>query len=159
MSNNTSVSHDSSYVIHCPGIFYDIYMSTAIFITRALLLYPLCIFVLHLGYRQWRQQRSFATTSHSDIFTYHMVGLEMIFALGWIIYLSGEFNSYWNLTVAGFHLTSIVIPGQIGFHVLTCVERYLAVVHPVLYLKLKQPSAIRIRNIISLWGLEKWAGT
>ncbi|KAF3837460.1 hypothetical protein F7725_004924 [Dissostichus mawsoni] len=41
------------------------------------------------------------------------------------------------------------------FHVLTCVERYLAVVHPIIFLKLRGNRAVRIRNvtIVCVWLL------
>lgn len=34
------------------------------------------------------------------------------------------------------------------FHVLTCVEHFLAVVHPITYLSLRKKRVIRIRNVI-----------
>ena len=41
------------------------------------------------------------------------------------------------------------------FHTLTCLERYLAVVHPIIYLSLKNERGIRIRNITNgcVWPL------
>ncbi|KAI4800461.1 hypothetical protein KUCAC02_009688 [Chaenocephalus aceratus] len=37
------------------------------------------------------------------------------------------------------------------FQILSCVERYLAVVHPLIYLVLKQVSGVRIRNIATAY--------
>lgn len=42
---------------------------------------------------------------------------------------------------------SVTSTGQAMFHILTCVEHYLAVVHPITYLHLKQAGKVRIRNI------------
>ncbi|KAJ4926971.1 hypothetical protein JOQ06_014712 [Pogonophryne albipinna] len=37
--------------------------------------------------------------------------------------------------------------GESLFHVLTCLERYLAVVRPIIYLRLRNVQGVRIRNI------------
>ncbi|KAI4798567.1 hypothetical protein KUCAC02_021965 [Chaenocephalus aceratus] len=45
--------------------------------------------------------------------------------------------------------------GHVPFHILTCVERHLAVVHPITYLRLKNRGGIMIRNvsIVFVWLL------
>ncbi|KAK2899526.1 hypothetical protein Q8A73_012655 [Channa argus] len=92
-------------------------MSKVCIFTNIFLLLPLSLHVLFLGLQRWWHQRSFATTSHSDILTYHSAAMELICVLG----------------------TSI--------HILTCVERYLAIVHPVIYVGLRQSRGVRIRNV------------
>ena len=47
----------------------------------------------------------------------------------------------------GFFLWNLTWYVKTFFHMLTCVERYLAVVHPVIYLSLRRERGIRIRNI------------
>lgn len=47
-----------------------------------------------------------------------------------------------------FYIISYV---KIQFLMFTCVEFYLAVVHPILYLSLKSPSGVRIRNAGVAW--------
>lgn len=47
-----------------------------------------------------------------------------------------------------YYLFSFVWYGETLFHVLTCVEHYLAVVHPVVYLSLRKRRAIMVRNLI-----------
>ncbi|KAK2863416.1 hypothetical protein Q5P01_002949 [Channa striata] len=42
------------------------------------------------------------------------------------------------MTIVGLNVFFIIFLGQIMFHVLTCVERYLAVVHPITYRGLKR---------------------
>ncbi|KAI3376422.1 hypothetical protein L3Q82_016443 [Scortum barcoo] len=117
MSDNFSSPTNTTLLYECFDVHVIIFISGAFAITKFFLQLPLSIFILHLGHQRWRQQRSFKTTSHSDFFTLHMAALELISELG------------------------------SAFHILTCVERYLAVVHPVTYLGLKQSGGIRIRNI------------
>lgn len=49
--------------------------------------------------------------------------------------------------MAAMNIFVISLPAQTLFHLLTCVDRYLAVVHPVKYRVLRQVSGVRIRNI------------
>lgn len=41
---------------------------------------------------------------------------------------------------------SMFFYAEILFHLMTCVERYLAVIHPVIYLGLRKERGVRIRN-------------
>ncbi|KAL7375419.1 hypothetical protein ABVT39_017034 [Epinephelus coioides] len=115
-------------------------------ITNIVLLLPLCTTILSLGYQRWRRQRS-ASTSHSDIITYHMVVMEMICVFGSISYCIGVGFNLKRMMVVACYVILITVCGQISFHVLTCVERYLAVVHPVTYMHLRRGSGVTIRNI------------
>ncbi|XP_039678485.1 uncharacterized protein LOC120573101 [Perca fluviatilis] len=119
-------------------------------ITNILLLLPLCILVLYLGLQRWRRHRSTsaaATTSHSDSFAYHMVAMQLIGVFGHTLCCCGIYGDHVNLFIVRFSLWNIPWYGEILFHILTCVERYLAVVHPVTYLSLRRERGIRIRNI------------
>lgn len=120
----------------------------ALFICYILLI-PLCIYVLYLGFNRWRKQRSGSTSdtsSHSDIITYNIVVMEMICVLGSCFYANGLFSNLITVKVA-LYLWDMTVTGQNLFHILTCIERYLAVVHPVVYLRLRQSGGVRIRNI------------
>lgn len=53
----------------------------------------------------------------------------------------------------GLHLSNMVFPAEIFFHILTCVERYLAVVHPITYLGLKHSGRVRNIGAMCVWVL------
>lgn len=50
--------------------------------------------------------------------------------------------------IVGLSLFAVTYCGQMFFHILTCVERYLAVVHPITYFRLKKAGGIRLRNVL-----------
>ncbi|KAI3375869.1 hypothetical protein L3Q82_003768 [Scortum barcoo] len=145
MSVNSS-SSSLNPVIHCTDSSVGLFISTAYITTNAVLLLPLSILILCLGHRRWRR-RSFATTSHSDIFTYHMAALELISVFSSAVFFCGTYAGLPEVMKVGYSVVSVVFPGQVMFHILTCVDRYLAVVHPITYLGLKNVRGVRIRNI------------
>ncbi|KAK2899461.1 hypothetical protein Q8A73_012590 [Channa argus] len=130
----------------------NVFIFTSFSVTSFLLL-PLFILVLYVGHQRWRKQSSVtatATMSHSDFLTYNMIAMEMISIAGNCFCCNGTFSGIQSVMVAGLYMFSISSPGQILLHILTCVERYLAVVHPIIYLGLKQSDGIKTRNIITL---------
>lgn len=153
MSVNASFASLSTCFQSRPGMV----VLTAFSVTNSFLL-PLFILVLYAGCRRWKKQRSgaaAAVTSHSDIFTYNVVSLELISMLGCVFYCFGTFTEIQSFTQTGMDLFSFTSPGQTLFHVLTCVERYLAVVCPITYLQLRQTGGSRLRNIsiLCVWLL------
>lgn len=127
----------------CASLFLAFYISSVLFL-------PLFILVLYLGCQQLKKQRSVppaGSTSHSDIFTYNMVVMEMISILANSSYCYGTFVGLKNAQTIGLYMFSIISPGQTLFHLLTCVELYLAAVHPVTYLGLRHAGGVQIRNI------------
>ena len=108
---------------------------------------PLSILVFYLGYQRWLRQRSFKTTSHSDIFTYHMAAMDLFWVLGCICFYCGTYANLPEMMMIGVHTSAGFFYGATLFHLLTCVERYLAVVHPIIYMKLKNVCGVWIRNI------------
>lgn len=132
---------------------FDSTISSLIFITftftNLLLFLPLYILVLWMGLRRWRHQRSVTsiTTSHSDIFTYNMVTLDIVGVLGSVFYCCANYTCSQRMMMVGYYFSSITYPAQTFFHCLTCVERYLAVVHPITYLGLKKAGGVKVRNI------------
>ncbi|KAI4799207.1 hypothetical protein KUCAC02_017843 [Chaenocephalus aceratus] len=137
MAANSS-SNSTLHPADCPN---------PILVFTALLLVPLFIFVLYTGFQRWRKRDSAATTSHTDVFTFHMVALELIGVVGDTVYCYGIYSNHTFLTNVGMNVFSVVSPGQALFHLLSCVKRYLAVVNPVTYLRLRRGGGVRIRNI------------
>ncbi|KAI9524416.1 hypothetical protein NQZ68_018099 [Dissostichus eleginoides] len=124
---------------------------TSAYITKILILLPLCIFVLYLGFQRCRQRSSTSaaasTNSHSDIFTFQMVVFELWQFLGSTLFIYAIYSANHKIFGVGSYICLITRYGRNSCHVLTCVERYLAVVHPVTYLNLKGQRGVRIRNI------------
>jgi len=150
LSNLSSINHHLTSYMSCflcsPGSF----IFTSYIITNIFLLLPLCIFILYHGLQQQRQKRSTSTAaamSHCDCFTYHMVTIELIGSSGCIVCSCAIISTRTDILSVGFSILSFTGFGKMFFHILTCLERYLAVVHPIIYLSLKQERGIRIRNI------------
>ncbi|KAM3591170.1 uncharacterized protein V6R79_023948 [Siganus canaliculatus] len=111
--------------------------------------FPLYFFVLYVGFqqqRQQKQQRSGATAGHSDVFTYHLVVMEMVNVSGCVTMCCGAFNDNIDLMAGGLFFLVMNTTGQMLYHILTSVDRYLAVVHPIAYRNLRKETGIRIRN-------------
>lgn len=145
--------HLSPNSSHLPLACWDTTVSVLIFtsfsVTNILLMLPLYALVLCFGFQRWRRQRSgstTATTSHSDVFTYHMVAMEMVSVLGSLLYCVGAYADLPEMKVYGLDIFFAFWSVKVQFHVLTCVECYLAVVRPVTYLGLKNKGGVRIRN-------------
>ncbi|KAK2899497.1 hypothetical protein Q8A73_012626 [Channa argus] len=151
-----SVNSSTNSSLHPAGesCFYsrtNIFVFTALLITDILFLLPLFILVLFVGYKRWRKQCSgspAAMNSHSDIFTHNMVTVELISIFGTWLFCYATYRKLPEMTRVGLSIFIIISPAQSLFHILTCVDRYLAVVHAIIYLRLRQAAAVRIRNII-----------
>ncbi len=133
-------------------------MLVAFIFTYYILLLPLIILVLYIGCKRWRRQRSVArsaTTSHSDIFTFHMVVVELIGFLSLGLLCVNVLTNEQSFLSVGTYSLAVLTTGQTLFHLLTCVDRYLAVVHPITYMRLRQRGGVRIRNIsiVCVWLL------
>lgn len=127
--------------------------ATAVYV---IFLLPVYIFILHLGFKQWWQQRPNTTaTSNFDLFTYHMVLIELLNITSTIFSCCGIHTNTTGLLQAGVYLTILTLIGQMLFHSLTCLDRYLAIVHPITYRALKEQRGVRARNVIiaSAWLL------
>ncbi|TNN34645.1 hypothetical protein EYF80_055188 [Liparis tanakae] len=142
MSANSSSSSNSSNSFDCHRSTVGISINVAFFATRAALLLPASVLVLYLGLH-----RSSATKSDSDVFLYHMAAAELIWFFASVSFYCGFFNDVPEMASLGIWLLSVTYLTQGLLHVLACVERYLAVVHPVTYLGLRKGPGIRIRNI------------
>ncbi|XP_024858245.1 uncharacterized protein LOC112449858 [Kryptolebias marmoratus] len=125
-------------------------------------LLPLFLLILLMGLQWWRSRRSAGTKmSHSDFFTYNMMVPEIICVVGSVVFVLGSNSNKELLVLLGLFMFCIILPGQTLFHVLTCVDRYLAVVHPVPYMHRKDTLGVRIRTIstVCVWLLSAlWVG-
>ncbi|XP_074480355.1 uncharacterized protein LOC141761045 [Sebastes fasciatus] len=120
---------------------------TAFSVTNILLLLPLSVFILCFGFQRWRKQRRSATMNPIDVFTYHMVAMEMIGICASVVCCFGAFTGRGNMVGVGCNMFAIISCVKMFFHVLTCMERYVAVVHPITYLTLSKTGGVAIRNI------------
>lgn len=143
VSSDSLVSDLSPF--RCPNSTVNI--SKVITATRTAVLLPLSLFILCLGYWRWRQPRSSTKTCHADIFTYHGVVMELFLVFGTIFTYYGDSAHLQLMMTGGILLTCITYSGQNIFHLLTCVERYLAVTHPVTYMGPNKAHGVKIRNV------------
>lgn len=134
--NMSSSSSSLLFYIHCLKSNPSSFIFTAFNTVRIFVLLPLCIYILKHGLQQWKH-------------TYHLVFMEIIDIIACILSFTGIYSDYSEILTTGMFLTSFVRNGEIFFHILTCVERYLAVVHPITYLKLKNKRGIKIRTILT----------
>ena len=149
MSVNVSYSNQS---YSCPSV--SLRVSTSIFaITKILLILPLCILVLFVGHQRWRRRRPGATLSHFDILTYHLVTIEILNVIGAILYCWIAYAYSPSVHIALIITFSVTFPGQLFYQCLTCIDRYLAVVHPIIYLHLRNRNAVKIIYISSGFAL------
>lgn len=159
MSSNGSFVHPNLSSVNpqlysnmkCLLITPSSYIFVSFNFANIILLLPLCILVLYHGVQQWSQRRSTSsaatTMTHCDSFTYHVVIIKLI---GVVACFLNCFGIYWvNLSIieAGALCLYFTWYGQIFFDILTCMERYLAVVHPTTYLSLRNERGVRIRNV------------
>lgn len=140
--------------LRCLDHRVDFLIFTTFAITNILVLLPVSIRVFYLGLQRWRKRFSGpGAVSHTDAITYHMIIVELIGVLGCGLFCCGACFGLLKLTKVGLYLYSISSEGHTSFHILSCVDRLLAVVHPITYLGLKQRGGIMKRNIIigSAW--------
>lgn len=116
--------------------------------TSILVLLPPFMLVLHLGLRQRLQRHLSTPTGHSDLFTFHVILLDLLSIFGCILISCGIHIHIPYMIQVGMYFYSTNLLGQMFFHILTCMDRYMAVVYPVTYLSLKTTKWIKIRNIM-----------
>lgn len=138
------------------------YINQAFCLTKLLSVTPFAVLVLFLGVRRWRRQQQgcLPAASHSDAFTYHVSVFELIHLLGYVLYYWGKFGGITKVAAVGEIVLRLTFFGPLVFHIMACVDRYLAVVYPVTYLRLRGSDGIKIQIIITVcvWLLSSSLG-
>ncbi|KAL3046057.1 hypothetical protein OYC64_004130 [Pagothenia borchgrevinki] len=147
MDANTSSSQNSSQT---PSSCFSSPPGSSIFavftVTNLLLLLPLSTFILGFGFLRWRKQRP-AAMNPLDVFTFHMVVMELFGMSSSVTCFTGAYKNHQNMIKVGCNMFAITSCVKMFFHVLTCMERYMAVVHPLTYRNLSKSGGVMIRNI------------
>lgn len=146
-SSLLSFSNTSALLYNCFNATAAYVNITVYTMVSIVFLVPLYVLVLYLGLQRRWQKRSGTTMSHTDLFTYHMTVIELMNNVGLILMCFGIHLNLTLLVNVGMSLFDLNFCSQLFFHMLTCAERYLAAVHPVTYLRLREAKWIRIRNI------------
>lgn len=149
--NSSSVSQQVNY--YCSQSQEAFFISGGMITVKVMLVLLLSTVVLYLGYQQRQQSRSSKAATHADLFAYHLAALEIIWCPGFILYFLGHYSNNIEIIVGSHCCFSTTFFGEVLFHFLTCAEWYLAVVHPITYLSLRNARGVRIRNISigSVW--------
>ncbi|KAJ0006204.1 hypothetical protein NQD34_013477, partial [Periophthalmus magnuspinnatus] len=144
MNNSTNSFPVSDSLILCVNV--DLSWSIVSILTL-----PIFLSMIVLAILTCRTPKS-SSLSHSDIFTFNMAALEIIGIVGACCLLMYLLTFVHFLSILLENLLYISTTGQLLFHLLVCMERYFAVVHPVMYLRLKKNANV-IRNscIIAVW--------
>lgn len=158
-----SMSVNSSFTSHCYDSMAAHYISQAFCLVKLLLVTPSAALVLFLGVRRWRRQQQgrLPPASPSDVFTYHVSVFELTNLFGYVLFFWGEFAGLTKMEVAAEVVLNFTFFDPLVFHMLACLDRYLAVVYPITYLWLRQSAGIRIQIIIPVcvWLLSSTLGT
>lgn len=146
-SSYTFNSSEHAFLNSCFNTAPSTSIFTAFTVTNIFLLLPLSVFILSLGFQRWRKQSRSEAMNPTDVFTYHMVGMEMIGISASITCSCGAITDHPHLLWVGCNMFAVISCIKMFFHILICVERYVAVVHPIAYLSLSKAGGVTIRNV------------
>lgn len=113
------------------------YIFTAFCATDLFVLLPLLIITLSVVLQRWWKQYP-ALPSHSDCIIFNMAVMELLSLLAYIFFCIAYYNQAHHIMMVTSQLCFVFACGQISFHILACLERYLAVVHPLIYMHPKK---------------------
>ncbi|KAJ0006110.1 hypothetical protein NQD34_013383, partial [Periophthalmus magnuspinnatus] len=105
---------------------------------------PVCVYILYLGVQQWWSR---AKMSHTDFFTYNMAFIQLIGILGSCLLSGNQLFGNSQITTIGIFMLLVNSSSVLIFQIITCLERYLAVVYPIKYLNMKSQTWGLIRNL------------
>lgn len=125
------------------------YIFTAFSATNLFVLFPLLIISLYVVLQRWWQQYP-APISQSDCIIFNMAVIELLSLLASISFCIAYYTQVHHIMMVTSQLCFVFISGQISFHILACLERYLAVVHPLIYMHPKKHTIKKI-TIVCSW--------
>ncbi|CAL9694781.1 unnamed protein product [Knipowitschia caucasica] len=132
------------------SVTFDVILRVQASIFSLVVILPLCVYVLHLGFKQWKSKKHDPSwfVNYSDFFAYNVAVMELVGCAGYFALLFIIFYDY-EKSMVFYELGSFAWYGQFLFPVFTVLEHYVAVVHPMTYVSLKKGRGILIRNICS----------
>lgn len=140
----------NSTFLKCIHFDFGNYIFTAFSATNLLLLLPhLIIIIIYVVLQRWWQQCR-APASHSDCIIFNMAVIELLSVFATILFCIAFYTRVYMIMMVTSQLCFVFVSGQISFHILACLERYLAVVHPVIYMQQKKPHHHRDLHLIFL---------
>lgn len=120
------------------------------FTTSSVLLLPIYACVLYRGLQRWWQKRSSSTavmTSPSDSFAYHVSLMGVLSVTGYLAVCCGIIQGQVDLIDISLKVCSFSWYGETCFHLLTSLEHYMAVIHPITYLRLRDEKGDTVGSI------------
>lgn len=147
-SVNTTESLNTTVIVDCLHFPVTTWMLTTFTTINIFFLLPLYILVIVLGcQRRWKQEFAFTASSHSDVFTYNMIAMEVVQVQACVCLCIFKYLDLPLIMMQTLSMLFKTFCVKILFHMLTCIELFTAVVYPVTYLRLKNSLGVKIRNV------------
>lgn len=143
LHSNTSCFQENDFS-HCFSSQDVIRVYGTLVIATAFIFFPICLLIFYLGIQKWRRLRSLNNT---DFLTINFGTLKLMVFLGHLIIIFCLYFKCFNMVNVGYGFWSISWHGENLFHFVTCIDRYLAVVHPIIYIQLRSQQWKRLRSI------------
>jgi len=141
MNTTVSLNQTDHLAFTCTDSYPGKFIGFSVTAFKIFILLPIHIWVLWLGTSDIRKGGSLAT---SDIFTVSLSVLELLTVIHFVfVHVSFALNCQLTMFIAILFSGSYLV-GRPFMNSLTCVERYIAVAHPVMY---RNPAFVKHRYI------------